>query len=187
MVSGHRGSSIEGRWTLRTARVRYVHSPLLSRALLNHVAEFRGPGNRRRPDEIDNDYEMDLDQRTQGMGGRSGRIILLGDGTEVLTESDDMDMFDHDEEDKDLDAQVTKGHVESTDEDRRLRSEREETPAPESVKGATQDAKPSPTMTEDFKAAGEAGNPPLQASPISIKSIPESAIPEKLVSPAKTE
>ena len=155
------------------------------RTLLTSIAELRGPGSRRRSDESDNEYEMDLDQRTQGMGGRNGRIILLGDGTEVLTESDDTDMFDHDEEDKDLDAQVTKGHVESNDEDSRQRGEREETPAPESLKGTTQAAEP--TKSEDSRAAGDAGNPPLQASPISIKSIPESAIPEKLVSPAKTE
>jgi protein phosphatase 2C family protein 2/3 len=41
--------------------------------------------------------------------GRSGgRIILLGDGTEVLTDSDDIDMFDNDEEEKDLASQVDK-------------------------------------------------------------------------------
>ncbi|EPS35724.1 hypothetical protein H072_10877 [Dactylellina haptotyla CBS 200.50] len=33
-----------------------------------------------------------------------GRIIMLGDGTEVLTDSDDTDMFDYDEEEKDTEA-----------------------------------------------------------------------------------
>lgn len=137
---------------------------------------------------------MDLDQRTQGIGSRSGRIILLGDGTEALTESDDAEMFDQDEEDKDLDAQVAKGRIEELhddDDDSRLRSEREETPAPEGQKSATHGTLEQPPTAQggnSTAAADEAGkNPPLQASPISIKSIPESAIPEKLVSPAKTD
>ncbi|KAJ6257146.1 hypothetical protein Dda_8032 [Drechslerella dactyloides] len=33
-----------------------------------------------------------------------GRIIMLGDGTEVLTDSDDTEMFDYDEEEKDAEA-----------------------------------------------------------------------------------
>lgn len=53
---------------------------------------------------------MDLDQRA---GGKSGRIILLGDGTEVLTDSADGDMFD-DAEEKDLASQVNKGNREGT-------------------------------------------------------------------------
>jgi protein phosphatase 2C family protein 2/3 len=44
-------------------------------------------------------------------GNQRGRIILLGDGTEVLTDSDDTEMFDHGDEDKDLDSQVHKGQV----------------------------------------------------------------------------
>lgn len=42
------------------------------------------------------------------MGGYKGRIIFLGDGTEVLTDSDDTEMFDNTEEDKDLASQVSK-------------------------------------------------------------------------------
>ncbi|KAJ4294635.1 Protein phosphatase 2C 2 [Kalmusia sp. IMI 367209] len=48
---------------------------------------------------------MDLDGRFQGnrgLGGGGGRIILLGDGTEITTEAADADMFDNDDEDKDL-------------------------------------------------------------------------------------
>ena len=65
---------------------------------------------------------MDIDQRgTQRMlGGRSsaGRIILLGDGSEVLADSSptahnhDVDMLDQDDdedEDRDLQSQVAKG------------------------------------------------------------------------------
>jgi protein phosphatase PTC2/3 len=43
-----------------------------------------------------------------GVGGYRGRIIFLGDGTEVLTDSDDTEMFDNADEDKDLESQVSK-------------------------------------------------------------------------------
>lgn len=59
------------------------------------------------------DFDHDLERRTRGLGGRSGRIILLGDGTEVLTDSDEQEIFDQDEEDKDLKSQVSKGHAHS--------------------------------------------------------------------------
>jgi protein phosphatase 2C family protein 2/3 len=54
-----------------------------------------------------------MDQKTKpfAAGNQRGRIILLGDGTEVLTDSDDTEMFDHQEEDKDLISQVHKGQV----------------------------------------------------------------------------
>jgi protein phosphatase 2C family protein 2/3 len=46
--------------------------------------------------------------RSFGVGGYRGRIIFLGDGTEVLTDSDDTEMFDNADEDKDLASQVSK-------------------------------------------------------------------------------
>ena len=76
------------------------------------------------PDE----YELDMGRHTRGFGGKSGRIILLGDGTEVLTDSDDADMFDRTEEDHDSENQIYKGVL---DEDSH-RGEREGTPAPQS-------------------------------------------------------
>lgn len=48
--------------------------------------------------------------RSFGIGGYKGRIIFLGDGTEVLTDSDDAEMFDNVDEDKDLDSQVSKSN-----------------------------------------------------------------------------
>jgi protein phosphatase 2C family protein 2/3 len=48
---------------------------------------------------------MEMEARARA---NRGRIILLGDGSEVLTDSDDTEMFDHSEEDKDLDSQVHK-------------------------------------------------------------------------------
>jgi protein phosphatase 2C family protein 2/3 len=57
-----------------------------------------------------------MDQKKTFGGNQRGRIILLGDGTEVLTDSDDTEMFDHSEEDKDLASQVHKGQATSQDE-----------------------------------------------------------------------
>ena len=114
------------------------------------TAEFKGPGvhhggNNHASDDSGDDYDMDLDQRTRMIGGRAGRIILLGDGTEVLTDSsgieqdeDDTDMFDQssDDEEKDLESQVRKGQSEANDADgskgsSTRRNEREETPGPD--------------------------------------------------------
>jgi len=61
---------------------------------------------------------MDMDQRTRHYGSKSGRIILLGDGTEVLTDSANEDMLDHDEDD------------EKPSGDEHERSNREGTPGP---------------------------------------------------------
>ncbi|KAK3722637.1 Protein phosphatase 2C 2 [Vermiconidia calcicola] len=100
-----------------------------------------GPGTHHRfSDDSPDDYEMDMDQRTRFIGGRAGRIILLGDGTEILAgnanDDEDVDMEDRGEaeeaEDKDLEEQVQKDAAKGpngdpSDEDR---SKREETPAP---------------------------------------------------------
>ena len=52
-----------------------------------------------------------------GNGAQRGRIILLGDGTEVLTDSDNTEMFDDQgEEDKDLASQAPKVKPESKEE-----------------------------------------------------------------------
>lgn len=91
-------------------------------------------------DDSPDDYEMDMDQRTR-MLGRGGRIILLGDGTEILTgrgDDDDVEMdergdAEEESDDKDLEellrnknsTQKLNGDTLETD-----RSERGETPAP---------------------------------------------------------
>ncbi|RDA93577.1 hypothetical protein CP533_6164, partial [Ophiocordyceps camponoti-saundersi (nom. inval.)] len=72
-------------------------------------AEFRGPGVHHNFEDSDSGYEMDGENKRKGFGtGPRGRIIFLGDGTEVLTDSDDTEMFDNADEDKDLDSQVSK-------------------------------------------------------------------------------
>lgn len=61
-------------------------------------------------DDSDSGYDVESENQKKsfGMGGYKGRIIFLGDGTEVLTDSDDAEMFDDTEEDKDLASQVSK-------------------------------------------------------------------------------
>lgn len=71
------------------------------------------------------DYDVEVD-RSRGFSVRSGRIILLGDGTEILTNHDDEEMFDHVEEDRDITNQTQHESPDAT------RSEREGTPGPQS-------------------------------------------------------
>ncbi|KAL8825875.1 MAG: hypothetical protein Q9191_004144 [Dirinaria sp. TL-2023a] len=150
-------------------------------------AESRGPGVRHRFEDSGDDYDMDLDPHSRGIGGRSGRIILLGDGREILTESDDTEMFDHVEEDKDLESQVMKGQPQPDND--QARNEREETPGPQPqpskethTPGSDESANASdkPTSTRLEKST------PIESTKGEVKAIPESAIPEKLVSPAKS-
>lgn len=74
------------------------------------VAEFRGPGVHHNYEDSDSGYEVEGENKGKsfGVGGSRGRIIFLGDGTEVLTDSDDTEMFDNADEDKDLESQVSK-------------------------------------------------------------------------------
>ncbi|KAH7419927.1 protein phosphatase-like protein 2C [Cadophora sp. MPI-SDFR-AT-0126] len=75
-------------------------------------AEFRGPGVHHNFDDSDSGYDVDMDSKSKSFGGNQrGRIILLGDGTEVLTDSDDTEMFDRSDEDRDLASQVSKGQA----------------------------------------------------------------------------
>lgn len=137
-------------------------------------AEFRGPGVRHQFDESSDDYELDLEHRTRTFGGRSGRIILLGDGTEVLTDSDEADMFDHSEEDKDLESQVRKGPA---NEDR-ARGEREGTPGPADDTPNTSGS--TTTKTTESPSSMNAD----ESSAAKVKAVAESALPNKLTSPA---
>ncbi|KAK8116256.1 Protein phosphatase 2C-like 2 [Apiospora sp. TS-2023a] len=76
-------------------------------------AEFRGPGVHHNFDDSDSGYDVETGQKSRsfGIGGYKGRIIFLGDGTEVLTDSDDAEMFDNVDEDKDLASQVSKSNA----------------------------------------------------------------------------
>jgi len=61
-----------------------------------------------RIDDSPDDIDMDLDSRFRPSNGPGGRIILLGDGTEVSTSEHDGELFDQEDEDNDLDSQVNK-------------------------------------------------------------------------------
>jgi len=95
-------------------------------ALILLIAEFRGPGVHHNFDDSDSGYDVDMDHKKPFGNNQRGRIILLGDGTEVLTDSDDTEMFDHSDEDRDLASQVHKGQVTGSDE-----PEKTETKEPE--------------------------------------------------------
>lgn len=87
---------------------------------------------------------MDLDQRFRPNAGQGGRIILLGDGTEISTDAPDGEMLDHEDEDKDLDAQVDKYSKEES-------KEREGTPGPQSSTAQVTES-PSSVQTEHSDA-----------------------------------
>lgn len=87
------------------------------------AAEYRGPGVRNQFRDGADEYDIEVD-RTRGFSVRSGRIILLGDGTEMLTEQNDDELFDHAEEDEE-ERQATSGPTNL------LRNDREGTPGPQ--------------------------------------------------------
>ena len=148
------------------------------------TAEIRNLAMRQKFENSGDDYDLDMDQRNRGVGGRSGRIILLGDGTEVLTDSDETEMFDHEEEDKDLASQVSKGPIKLED---ASRGGREETPGPESHGNSERQQTPdsmeqNPFDTPSSTTSERSGV--IDTSKADIKAIPESALPEKLVTPS---
>lgn len=101
--------------TMRPLLLLPTVDPLTLTMLLRNLAEFRGPGVHHNFDDSDSGYDVDSDNnggkggKSFTIGGHKGRIIFLGDGTEILTDSDDAEMFDNSEEDKDLASQVSKG------------------------------------------------------------------------------
>lgn len=91
------------------------------------TAEFRGPRNRNRFVANPDDYEMDLD-RSRGLSGlRSGRIIVLGDGTEVIPDQSE-ELFEQAEEDQEEPSTTGQAQSESPD---TTRNDREDTPGPQ--------------------------------------------------------
>ncbi|KAI6961628.1 protein phosphatase [Hortaea werneckii] len=124
-----------------------------------------GPGNRRnRFDDSSDDYDMDMDQRTRmlGRGSNSGRIILLGDGTELLAGADaandddgDVDMEDRgdegeSEEEKDLQEQVKKGQSDA----KATTGEGESKDAPAAA-AAGKENEPTSTTKDDSSEQGK--------------------------------
>lgn len=117
------------------------------------AAEARGPGSRRFGENSDDDFDMD--SRTSGPGGRSGRIILLGDGTEVLTDSDDPEMFGHEE--------IEAKHEDGSKQDETPNRAREDTPAPEDHKTKSEAASADKIDEHQVKAVLDTSAPKQEA------------------------
>ncbi|KAJ5494708.1 hypothetical protein N7463_010795 [Penicillium fimorum] len=109
-------------------------------------AEFRGPGIRNQFEDNPDEYDLEM-ERSRGFSVRSGRIILLGDGTEVIPDQNDEELFDQTEEDQDLPNQVQ--HESST------RNDRQATPGPQgkqdNVSGTSAQISESPASTDAEK------------------------------------
>lgn len=103
-------------------------------------------------DDSADDIDMDLDHRFRPNSGLGGRIILLGDGTEISTEAPDAEMFDHEDEDRDLDSQVVKSQAE--DSNGNARTAREGTPGPAPQSAAAQETTESPSSVQTEKSEG---------------------------------
>ncbi|KAH9881454.1 Protein phosphatase 2C 2 [Plenodomus lingam] len=110
-------------------------------------SEFRGPGVQHRIDDSNDDIDMELDSRFRPNSGSGGRIILLGDGTEISTDGHDGEMFSNEDEEKDLDSQVNKYTREASN----TRSEREGTASPQSSTAQVTES-PSSVQTEKSDA-----------------------------------
>lgn len=108
-----------------------------------------------RTDDSADDIDMDIDHRFRPSGG--GRIILLGDGTEISADSADNEMFDNDDEDKDLESQVNKFNKDDT-----AREAREGTPGPQSTAQVTES--PSSVQTEGSDAPAQTSSETRQAA-----------------------
>ncbi|KAF1735921.1 Protein phosphatase 2C 2 [Beauveria bassiana] len=113
-------------------------------------AEFRGPGVHHNYDS-DSAFEMDADGKKDfGAGGSRGRIIFLGDGTEVLTGSDDTEMFDNADEDQDLESQVSKSTT--TDQNEKdVKGAKTEPSAPASNSDESAESKSAPASDSKKK------------------------------------
>lgn len=107
-----------------------------------------------------------------------------------MTDGDDTEMFDHDDEDKDLESQVTKGLPKPNNTGKgEPRNGREDTPAPEEqqrdssekprtpdpVEGGSGNPFDTPSSTTSEKSESTETTAPI------IPSIHESALPTKLV------
>ncbi|KAH1276746.1 Protein phosphatase type 2C 3 [Aspergillus fumigatus] len=103
------------------------------------AAEFRGPGIRNQFEETPDNYDLEND-RSRGFSVRSGRIILLGDGTELIPEQNDEELFDQREENRDV-----TNHLQHESPDSSARGDREGTPGPQSKNETTSKAEETST------------------------------------------
>lgn len=166
-----------------------LHPCLSTDTETTSTAEFRGPGVRHHFEDSGDDYDLAMDHRNRGIAGRSGRIILLGDGTEMLTNSDDMEMYDHEDEDKDLESQARGVQTNSNGDNDELRNEREETPGPQAPMDHEKAKTPEPVLpTNPFDTPSSTTpekSESTETNTANVKVIPATVLPEKLVTPTK--
>ncbi|KAI4251330.1 MAG: hypothetical protein LQ352_004919 [Teloschistes flavicans] len=152
-------------------------------------AEMRAPGQRghNRTEDSSDDYDVDLDKQGSGFGSRAGRIILLGNGNEVITDSDEQEVFDHEDDDRDLENQISKHSANAPEGSIDLRNQREDTPGPPSQDSTLTQKSPESTETsnpfESPSSTTSEKSEPTDMAASTVKQIPESALPEKLTTP----
>ena len=113
-----------------------------------------------------------MDQRTRGLGGRGGRIILLGDGHEPVMDTDEHEIMDHEDEEEDFESNAVSSSGSTSGGD--SRSQREGTPGPEPARegspiSATK-VSTSPTATSPSSTGEEAKSTIIQAADEPSKS-----------------
>ena len=93
----------------------------------------------------------------------------------MSTESDDTEMFDHEDEDRDLDSQVIKGQAPKEEEHGQARNERGITPGPQSQIGDEHPSASDSTSSDETNTS--------EAPKTIVKPVGDTALPEKLSSP----
>lgn len=108
-----------------------------------------------------------------------------------MTDSDEQEVFDHDEDDKDLENQVGKGSAVANEDNANSRSQREETPGPPAHDFANQQKTPDSSETgnpfDTPSSTTSEKSESIEMPSTTPKAIPESAIPEKLITPSKSK
>ncbi|KAI9817665.1 MAG: Protein phosphatase 2C 2 [Phylliscum demangeonii] len=140
-------------------------------------AEFRGPGVHHPFHDSEDDFDVDRENR---IGRHPGRVITLGDSSEMLADAADVDIFDSADEDQDLVSQVAKSRVFIPDSYVPLGVSSSSAPSAAAPSHSTQATPP-----DTHPAVGEHPEPPstTTASPTTIPSLNSDAVPEKLFSP----
>ena len=135
------------------------------------AAEFRGPGTHHHFDDSPDDFDNDMEQRTRFIGGK-GRVILLGDGTEIQVggmgdDDGDVDMEDRgaveEAENEDLDQQVQSDAAASDAKVNGETADREETPAPKDKDSTVEAVNALNETSTDLNAASDSAEASLVA------------------------
>lgn len=102
---------------------------------------------------------MDLDRGVRA-GGIGGRVILLGDGTELNSDTGDHEIFDNEEEDKDLEQQVQRFPASDSEDGYNGLEMRNHRDITSGLHSGSQQPENGPSSTEEEKGEGAASQPP---------------------------